>query len=45
MREYVVEIGGLEHTVQLTDADAKERGAREKLKVATRARVPRNKAR
>lgn len=43
MREYIVTIGGIEHTVQLTEADAKARRAREKPKTQTRARTPRNK--
>ncbi|WP_268960882.1 hypothetical protein [Rhodococcus spongiicola] len=42
MREFVLDIGGIEHTVQMTDEDAKRSGAREK-KVQTRAKAPRNK--
>lgn len=46
LREYVVVIGGVEHTIQTTEAEAAERGL--KLKAApapaNKARTPRNKS-
>lgn len=41
MQEYTVEIGGIEHTIQLTDEDAKARGLTAKSKAAD---APKNKA-
>ena len=46
MKEYVVVVGGIEHTIQATDEDAKARGLVE-VKKATpknKARTPANKA-
>lgn len=48
MKEYTVNIGGLDHTVLLTDEDAKRLGAKavETVKTATKvAPAPQNKAR
>lgn len=42
MQEYTVEIGGLEHTVLLSDEDAKARGLTAKTKESA---APQNKAR
>lgn len=42
MKEYTVTIGGIEHTVQLTDEDAKRLGAKP---VETKQAAPANKAR
>lgn len=42
LREYVVELGGIEHTFLLTEADARARDAKP---VQSKQRVPRNKAR
>lgn len=41
MQEYTVDIGGIEHTVQLSDEDAKARGLTPKSKAAP---APKNKA-
>lgn len=41
-KEYVIEIGGLEHTVLLSEDDAKARGLTEP---AAKAKAPANKAR
>ena len=45
MREYVIVVGGIEHTVQMSPDEAKRIGAREVQEVKTRARAPRAKAR
>lgn len=43
MKEYVISVNGIEHTVQLTDEDAKARGLKP---VETKeAAAPQNKAR
>lgn len=48
MDEYEIEINGIAHTVQATDADARERGLTRKAAVERpankSARKPRNKA-
>lgn len=44
MKEYEVEIGGLAHTVQLSDEDAKARGLSSRTQ-AKEADAPANKAR
>lgn len=45
MREYTMEIGGIEHNVQLSDEEAERRGLRSEPKVATKAaKAPANKA-
>ena len=45
MREYVVEINGLPHTLQLSDEDAKAYGDRAKPVQSKQAEKPANKAR
>ena len=42
LQEYVVELGGVEHTFLLTEEEAKVRDAKP---VQSKARAPRNKAR
>ena len=42
LQEYVVVLGGIEHTFLLTEGDAKNRDAKP---VQSKQRVPRNKAR
>lgn len=43
MKEYTVEVAGIEHTVQLSDEDAKARGL--KAVEQKSASAPKNKAR
>lgn len=43
MREYTIELGGLPHTVLLTDEDAKRRGL--SAPAEKQADAPKNKAR
>ncbi|MBA3781015.1 MAG: hypothetical protein H0X12_04070 [Nocardioides sp.] len=43
MKEYILDIGGVEHTVQLSDEDAKTRGLKPVEEKA--APAPKNKAR
>lgn len=42
MNEYVIDINGIEHTIQLSDADAKARGLQPASKAAA---APADKAR
>lgn len=43
MQEYIILIGGLEHTVLLSEEDAKRLGAVKAMKPANKARFPSNK--
>lgn len=45
MREYAVEIGGVRHTVRLSDEDAAAYGDRAKPVAVKVAQKPKNKAR
>lgn len=45
MQEYVIEINGIEHTVQLSDEDAKARGLKADRSAEKAAPAPKNKAR
>lgn len=45
MKEYVVEIGGVEHTLQLSDEDAKARGLKAVEPEVKAAAAPKNKGR
>lgn len=46
MREYTMEIGGIEHNVQLSDEEAERRGLKSEPKapVTKAAKAPANKA-
>lgn len=45
LKEYVVVIGGIEHTLLLSEEDAKAQGATVKAAApANKARIPRNKS-
>lgn len=46
MKEYTVDIGGIEHTLQLSDEDAKARGLTSKKDAGAenKARKPANKS-
>ena len=45
MKEYKVEIGGLEHTIQLSDEDAGARGLTSSSTSTKQADAPANKSR
>ena len=45
MKEYTVDIGGLEHTLLLTPEDAERMGAKAASTPDTKAKTPANKSR